>query len=773
MNSFEESLRLCLEGNGDKDLLSLYNYVANAALNFAGEWHVPGQGKRACYFSAEFLLGRVIYQNLLNLGVLEDYKCIFEQNGLDINMFEQIEDAALGNGGLGRLAACFLDSAATHGLPLDGFGIRYKYGLFKQYFEDGFQQESADDWTRFGDPWSIRREHERVRVDFAEQSVWAVPYDMPIIGNGGHTVNTLRLWQAEAVEGFDFAAFGTAQYESAFQAKNLAEAISSVLYPNDETAEGKRLRIKQEYFFSSASLKSILRRFKSIHGNDFSKLANVFAIQLNDTHPAVAIPELLRLLMEEESLSFEQAFATCLHTFAYTNHTIMSEALERWDAALFCSVIPEVYPYVVMIQNHLQQTLRARGITGKATERYDIVDRQRSIHMARLAIYASHSTNGVARLHTEILKNDALKDWYDLYPERFSNKTNGISQRRWLALCNPRLASLITEKIGDKWIIDLTELTHLKAFADDNALLGQLNDIKRGNKQCLADYVRVHENGFELRTDFVFDIQAKRLHEYKRQLLNAFSILDIYYSIKEGSLVDFHPTTFLFGAKAAPGYRRAKGIIKLINEIAKLINHDSDMKDKLQVLFIQNYSVSYAEKLVPAADISEQISTAGTEASGTGNMKFMLNGAVTLGTYDGANIEIVEQAGDENNYIFGARIEDVRRVADSYNPKQLYINTPRIRRVMDCLIDGTLSDGGTGLFRELFDSILNGASWHRPDQYYLLLDFEPYVEEKRRANKAYCDRNAFARQCLLNIANAGFFSSDRTVKQYADEIWGV
>lgn len=771
MEGYKEKLAKALAECDTTDLKQLYAVVSKAAVRQVKDtWHGRDAQKTACYFSAEFLVGRVVYANLYNLGLLEDMRAAFRQHGLDANMFESVDDAALGNGGLGRLAACFLDSAATCGYALDGYGIRYHYGLFKQYFEKGFQMEEADDWLRFGDPWSTRREDERVMVRFKDQQVWAVPYDMPVIGYGGKHVNTLRLWQAEPLRPFDFAKFNDQEYAAAYKEQNDAFSITAVLYPNDDTAEGKRLRLKQQYFFSSASLHSILRQYKARFGEDLTALPRHYAVQLNDTHPTVAIPELLRLLMERGHMEFADAFGVVQSLFAYTNHTIMAEALEKWDVDLFCSVLPEVYPYVVMLQNHLRRTLHQKGIDGAALEPYSIILDGR-VHMARMAVFATHSTNGVAALHTEILKTDALKEWYALYPQRFNNKTNGVTQRRWLGLCNPGLADFITQRIGGGWLTDLDELQKLAPYADDAASLRQFMDIKAQNKQHLADHVRIHEHGFRLNCDSLFDIQVKRLHEYKRQLLNAFSILDIYFQLKDGALTDFAPMTFLFGAKAAPGYKRAKGIIKYINEIAKKLNADPDTRDKLQVLFVQNYNVSYAEKLIPAADLSEQISTAGTEASGTGNMKLMLNGAATLGTYDGANIEIVQESGEENNFIFGARVEEIKALAATYDPKKIYNENPRVKRVVDTLADGTFSDGKTGLFLDLFDSLLDGADWHAPDQYYLLLDFEPYVQAKLAANLAYADREGYARKCLLNTAHAGKFSSDRTIRQYAQEIW--
>ncbi len=751
----------------------LYTAVSQAAMKLLmPRWQAQPEGKRACYFSAEFLLGRVVSANLMNLGLLEEWNQWLERHHLPLNILEEIEDDALGNGGLGRLAACFLDSAATQGVPLDGYGIRYRYGLFRQKIEDGFQREYPDDWLRFGDPWSVRREEESILISFRDQQVRAVPYDMPVIGYGQKgLVNTLRLWQAEPVEELDLTAFNRQDYDAAYRDRNRAEALSAVLYPNDDTLEGKRLRLKQQYFFSSASLQSILRGYIARRGEDFTHLSEEVAIQLNDTHPTVSIPELLRLLMEEHLLSFEEAFPLVQGVFAYTNHTIMAEALEKWDVELLLSVVPQVYPYIVLLNNRLRRELRDRGITGKEAEPYFILDGTR-VHMARMAVYATHSTNGVARIHTDILKAQTLREWYALWPERLSNKTNGITQRRWLALCNPELSSLITDEIGDGWLTDLGQLEQLVPVLEDGAVIARFQQVKEEKKRQLRDYVARRE-GFELREDFLFDVQIKRLHEYKRQLLNAFSILDAYWGLKEGRITDFQPTAYLFGAKAAPGYYRAKGIIKYIGEVARLINGDPEMKDLMQVLFVQNYDVSYAEKLIPAADVSEQISTAGTEASGTSNMKFMLNGAVTLGTLDGANIEIVEQAGAENNYIFGATVEEIQDPGRTDTPEGLCEAQPRLRRVVESLVDGTFNDGGTGMFRELYDSLMKGASWHKPDQYDLLLDFASYCDARLRTNRDYQNRGEFAHKCLMNIAHAGPFSSDRTIIQYAREIWGL
>lgn len=776
-NNFKANVHTILELDYGKTIkeantIELYNAVSKSAMRILPkEWGLDEQEKKVCYLSAEFLIGRLVYSNLLNLGLLNQFTELLTENGIDIRVFEDIEDAALGNGGLGRLAACFLDSGATVNVTLNGYGIRYKYGLFKQYFEEGFQKEIADDWQRFGDPWSVRREDERVRIDFKNESVYAVPYDTPIIGFGGNKINTLRLWQAEPMENFDFKLFNDQKYDKAVKAKNDADAITSVLYPNDDTDIGKKLRLKQQYFFSSASLKDIVLRYKKKLGTDFSRFANEYAIQLNDTHPVVSIAELVRIFVEEEGLSFAKALRIARETFAYTNHTVMAEALEKWNVNLFKAVIPNVYKYVVMINKQLIKDLDSFGIKKEDREKYFIIDKN-LIHMARLAIYGSHSTNGVARIHSEILKNDALHEWYEIYPERFNNKTNGITQRRWLALSNMELSGFITDKIGNSWVTDLSKLEELMAFKDDKAVLKEFDLIKKIKKKQLADYIEKQE-GIKINPDFIFDIQVKRLHEYKRQLLNAFSILDIYYGLKEGRIKDFNKTVFIFGAKAAPGYFRAKGIIKFINEIAKMIREDNEVNDKLQVVFVTNYNVSYAEKITPAADVSEQISTAGTEASGTGNMKFMLNGAVTLGTFDGANVEIAEQAGEENNYIFGARVEDIEKIKSTYDPKKIYESNRRIKRVVDTLIDGTFDDDGTGMFRELYASLLEGASWHKPDNYYLLEDLIPYIDAKLRVNKDYSNTFEFRRKCFINTASAGKFSSDRTIKDYAKEIWKV
>ena len=640
--------------------------MGEIAPNWAKSKAKHNSERRAYYMSAEFLMGRMMYNNLYCLGILDEVKKLLKKKGIDINVFEDIDDAALGNGGLGRLAACYLDSAATHEVPLDGYGIRYKYGLFKQLIKDGYQVEVADNWQRFEDPWCIRKEDETVTVAFKDQTVKAVPYDMAVIGCKTDNINTLRLWQAEAVNDFDFTAFNNTEYDLAVKEKNDAENISKVLYPNDNKYEGKVLRLKQQYFFCSASLQDIIRRYKAKHGNDFSFFAKENAIQLNDTHPVSCVPELVRLL-QIEGMTFDEAFEIARKTCSYTNHTVLGEALEKWPADLMNQVIPVIYDIIALIANKCQEELTAKGVSEDKKAKMRIIDGN-VVHMARLATYAGTYVNGVAQLHTEILKRDLLKEWYEVYPERFLNKTNGITQRRWLGLCNPELSELITKKVGsDEWLTDLSKLSVLNKCLDARTI-NKFNDIKATKKKQLAEYIKKMD-GYDINPDTIFDVQVKRLHEYKRQLLNAFSIMAIYFRIKEGKLPNWTPTTFIFGAKAAPGYARAKAIIKYITEIANLVNNDPDTKDKLQVYFISNYNVSYAEKIVVAADISEQTSTAGLEASGTGNMKFMLNGAVTLGTWDGANIEIAECAGEENEYIFGARVEDIEKLkAEGYNP---------------------------------------------------------------------------------------------------------
>ena len=714
--------------------------------------------RKAYYISAEYLIGRLVYSNLYNLGILDEMKQLFAERGVDLAILEDIEDAALGNGGLGRLAACFLDSAASTNIPLSGYGLRYKFGLFKQSFDAaGSQKENADDWSKYGDPWSYRRYNHTVKVQFPDHTVLAVPYDVPVIGYGTDNVGTLRLWQCEAEEELDFNAFNDQDYLRALAQKNKAEDITRVLYPNDSTWEGKRLRIKQQYVLSSASLQDMLRVYKSAHGADLSHFAEFYAVQLNDTHPAMSIPELIRLLMVE-GMDFDGAFEIAQKTFSYTNHTVMGEALEKWPLDLLGSVVPEIVDIICRIDAKL-----------KSEHPNLFIVRDNTAHMANLSVYVGTYVNGVAEIHSQILKDDCFKDWYQAFPDRFQNKTNGVTPRRWMGLCNPELTQMIKYRIGGDFLKDLDRLAKLKPMIDDD-MVRQFNAIKRQKKEQLCKVVAERE-GVQLNPDFMFDVQVKRLHEYKRQLLNALSIMDIYFRLKDGSLTDFHPTVYLFGAKSAPGYARAKAIIRYINRIAKLINNDPAVSDKLKVVFVQNYNCSYAEHIIPAADVSEQISPAGTEASGTGNMKLMLNGAVTLGTLDGANVEIVKEAGMENNYIFGHTVPEINAQKDSYRSRGIYEINDRLRRAIDTLVDGTVPTDEAQ--RELYHALLDGTHWHKADHYFLLLDYASYMDAKLQVNRDYTDRLNFGRTCLMNIASGGKFSSDRTIRQYAEEIWHV
>ena len=730
--------------------------------------------KQAFYLSAEFLMGRALGNNLTNLKLDGEVREAVERTGRDLGRIEAAEtDAGLGNGGLGRLAACFLDSAATQGFPLTGYGIRYEYGIFRQQIINGMQVEEGDDWDSFQDPWSIRREDEKCIVTFADQRVYAVPYDMPIIGYGGKTINTLRLFTAEPLVKFNFDDFNNGKYHASVAEENDARNISRVLYPNDTTREGKVLRLKQQYFFTSAALQDLMRIYKK-KGRDLEDFFKFHAIQLNDTHPAVAVPELIRLL-QVEGLEFDKAFDVTLQTLAYTNHTILQEALEKWDVSLYREYLPEIYRIIERIQEKLTLEMTQLGLNIQEIEDLAIIDlKHDQIRMAYLAIYGSHSVNGVARLHTDILKASELKKWYRIYPERFNNKTNGITQRRWLLKSNPELSEFITGLLGSEaWITDLTRLEGLLEYADHEEVLKEFMEIKMTRKRKLADHIRFHE-GTSLDVTSIFDIQIKRIHEYKRQLMNALHILYLYYRIKDKDSKS--PTckrTFIFGGKAAPGYYRAKGIIHFINEIKELVDNDPEVKNLLEVVFVENYNVSYAELLFPAADISEQISTTGKEASGTGNMKFMLNGAATIGTPDGANVEIIEEAGEDNNFIFGPKYEDIAKIRKNYKPRDYYEKVPGLKRVVDTLINGTFSDDGTGVFKDIHHSLLEGEVWETPDQYMVLRDFEAYAEAHDRVCEIWQDPLKFARMCFINMAKAGKFSSDRTIEQYADEIWNV
>ena len=693
-------------------------------------------------------------------------KKLFAQQGVDLAVLEDIEDDALGNGGLGRLAACFLDSAASTNIPLSGYGLRYKFGLFKQRFDEkGNQVENADDWTRYGDPWSYRRYNHTVKIKFPEHTVLAVPYDVPIIGYGTENIGTLRLWQCEAEQELDFNAFNNQDYLRALNAKNMAEDITRVLYPNDSTWDGKRLRIKQQYLLSSASLQDMLRTFKLAHGStkeDLRRFPEFCAVQLNDTHPAMAIPELIRLMMLE-GFTFEESFSIAQRTFSYTNHTVMSEALEKWPQDLLASVVPEVEHIICLIDYKLRHDPHLNH------DPANFIINNNIIHMANLSIYVGSYVNGVAEIHSRILREDCFRNWYQAFPERFQNKTNGITPRRWIGLCNPELTKLIREKVGGDFLKDMNRIGEMKNFLDDETV-ARFNDIKRAKKEQLS-VVIARQEGVGLNPNFLFDVQVKRLHEYKRQLMNILSVLDIYYRLKEGRLPDFYPTAYIFGAKSAPGYARAKAIIRFINRVAKMINSDMEVADKMKVVFVQNYNCSYAEHIMPAADISEQISPAGTEASGTGNMKLMLNGAVTLGTLDGANVEIAQEAGMENEYIFGHTVEQLNELRHNYHPRDIYNSNPDLRRALDTMVNGTV-ETDTDL-HTLYRSLLDEVNGEQPDRYYILADYGSYIEAKLRANRDYADRLAFGRKCLMNVASSAKFSSDRTIAQYAEEVWHI
>ena len=719
--------------------------------------------RKAYYISAEYLIGRLVYSNMFNLGILDEMKALFAERGVDLAVLEDIEDDALGNGGLGRLAACFLDSAVSCDIPLSGYGLRYKFGLFKQSFNaNGDQVEKADDWTKFGDPWSYRRYKHTVKIKFPDHTVLAVPYDVPVIGYGTQNIGTLRLWQCEAEEELNFDAFNSQDYLRALDAKNRAEDITRVLYPNDSTWDGKRLRLKQQYVLSSASLQDMLRTYKLAHGNDLSRFGEFYAVQLNDTHPAMSIPELIRLLMLE-GMSFDDAFGVAQKTFSYTNHTVLGEALEKWPLNLMRSVVPQIADIICRIDHKLREEI-PMDFKDRRAKKLFIVDED-IVHMANLSIYVGSYVNGVAEIHSQILKDDCFKNWYSVFPQRFQNKTNGITPRRWIGLSNPELTAMIREKVGGDFLKDLELISGLKDHINDETIK-EFNAIKRLKKEQLCHVIAKHE-GVMLNPDFMFDVQVKRLHMYKRQLMNIIAVVDIYFRLKEGRLPNFQPTAFIFGAKAAPGYMDAKAVIRYINRVARMINNDSAVADKMKVVFVQNYNCSYAEHIIPAADISEQISPAGLEASGTGNMKLMLNGAITLGTLDGANVEIAEEAGRENEYIFGHTVEQINAIKGSYYARGIYDTNSDLRRALNTLVDGTVpTDDG---LRNLFNQLVNGGN----DQYYLLLDYASYIDAKLQANQDYADRKEFGRKCLMNVASAAKFSSDRTIRQYAEEIWHI
>ena len=731
--------------------------------------------RKAYYFSAEFLIGRSLGNNLINLGIYDEVKELLDEVGIDFEAIENYEDdAALGNGGLGRLAACFMDSAATQGLNLVGYGVRYREGIFKQKIEDGFQVERGDSWIKNGDGWSIRVDSDAKIVRFRDQQVKAVPFDMPVVGFENEVVNTLRLWQAEPFEEFDFGKFNNYKYDQAVSEKNRAEDITRVLYPNDMQRAGKVLRLKQQYFFCSASIQDMVEKYKKDYPEDlkFENFSKYHVIQLNDTHPIMAIPELIRVLVDENGIFFEDALAIAREVFAFTNHTVLQEALERWDRDIVLEVNPRSLEIIEKINQILVEEFKARGYSEEQIDPYRI-ERFGQVHMANLAIYVGFSVNGVAALHTEILKDDTFSHWYKVRPEIFNNKTNGITPRRWLVYANRELASFITQKLGtDQWKYDLSLLKDLEKYLDDEKVLNELLNIKQIKKDQLAKYI-LEKEGIKVDPTSIFDIQVKRIHEYKRQHLNILHIIYLYHKLKNNPDMDFTPTTFIFGGKAAPGYFRAKGMIKLANEVARVVNSDPDVNKKLKVVFVENYRVTYGEKLFPAADVSEQISTAGKEASGTGNMKFMLNGALTLGTLDGANIEIFDHAGEENNYRFGATVEELNEIMDTYNPVEFYSKDSDIKDVVDSLVSGEFKDNNTYMFLDIYNELINPQNGQRGDSYFLLKDFKSYAKAHEKINKEYRDRLEWSRKCLKNIANAGFFSSDRTILDYANDIWKI
>ena len=748
--------------------------------------------KTVYYMSMEFLLGRALGNNLINMTAYKEVKEALEEMGIDLNVIEDQEpDPALGNGGLGRLAACFLDSLATLGYASYGCGIRYRYGMFKQKIRDGYQVEAPDNWLKDGNPFELRRpEYAKevrfggnIRVEYDEtgkthfvqenyESVMAIPYDYPIVGYGNHIVNTLRIWDAEAIVDFQLDSFDRGDYHKAVEQENLAKNIVEVLYPNDNHIAGKELRLKQQYFFVSASIQAAITKFKKKHG-DISKLPEKVTFQMNDTHPTVAVAELMRILLDEENLGWNEAWDITTKCCAYTNHTIMAEALEKWPIDLFSRLLPRIYQIIQEIDRRFIAQVRAQypGNEEKVKKMAILMDGQ--VKMAHLAIVAGYSVNGVAKLHTEILKNQELKDFYQMMPEKFNNKTNGITQRRFLMHANPLLADWVTEKLGTKeWITDLSKMSGLKEWLDDEEALKEFMTIKFKNKERLAVYIKEH-NGVEVDPRSIFDVQVKRLHEYKRQLLNILHVMYLYNQIKEHPEMSFYPKTYIFGAKASAGYIRAKEIIKLINSVADVINNDRSINGKLKVVFIEDYRVSNAELIFAAADISEQISTASKEASGTGNMKFMMNGAPTLGTMDGANVEIVDEVGIDNAFIFGLSADEVINYEQNggYNPYDIYNNDPDIHRVVDQMVDGTYSNGDTEMYRDLYNSLLNNQGGSRADMYFILKDFRSYADAQARAMEAYKDKEKWAKMALKNTACCGKFSADRTIQEYVDDIW--
>ena len=793
----KQLFRKTVDEASQQELYQAVSYVVKDAI--IDDWiatqkqYEKDDPKIVYYMSMEFLLGRALGNNLINMTAYKEVKEALEEMGLNLNELEDQEpDPALGNGGLGRLAACFLDSLASLGYAAYGCGIRYRYGMFKQKIKDGYQEERPDNWLKNGNPFELRRpEYAKevrfggnIRVEYDDktgdirfkqenyESVLAVPYDYPIVGYDNHIVNTLRIWDAEPIVDFQLDSFDRGDYHKAVEQQNLAKTIVEVLYPNDNHYAGKELRLKQQYFFVSASLQAALTKYKK-HHDDIHKLPEKMTIQMNDTHPTVAVAELMRLLLDEEGLGWDEAWEITSKTCAYTNHTIMSEALEKWPIDLFSRLLPRVYQIIQEIDRRFVAQIREMypGNEEKVAKMKILRDGQ--VKMAHLAIVAGYSVNGVARLHTEILKKQELRDFYEMMPQKFNNKTNGITQRRFLMHGNPLLADWVTDKLGTKdWITDLSLMSGLKKWVDDEEALKEFMSIKYENKVRLAKYIKEH-NGIEVDPRSIFDVQVKRLHEYKRQLLNILHVMYLYNEIKEHPEISFYPRTFIFGAKASAGYIRAKQIIKLINSVADVVNNDRSINGKLKVVFIEDYRVSNAEIIFAAADVSEQISTASKEASGTGNMKFMLNGAPTLGTMDGANVEIVEEVGAENAFIFGLSSDEVINYENNggYNPMDIYNSDADIRRVVNQLVDGTYSQGDKEMYRDLYNSLLTAQGGSKADTYFILKDFRSYADTQKKVEEAYRDKDRWAKMALLNTASCGKFSSDRTIQEYVDDIW--
>ena len=793
----KQLFRKTVDEASQQELYQAVSYVVKDAI--IDDWiatqkqYEKDDPKIVYYMSMEFLLGRALGNNLINMTAYKEVKEALEEMGLNLNELEDQEpDPALGNGGLGRLAACFLDSLASLGYAAYGCGIRYRYGMFKQKIKDGYQEERPDNWLKNGNPFELRRpEYAKevrfggnIRVEYDDktgdirfkqenyESVLAVPYDYPIVGYDNHIVNTLRIWDAEPIVDFQLDSFDRGDYHKAVEQQNLAKTIVEVLYPNDNHYAGKELRLKQQYFFVSASLQAALTKYKK-HHDDIHKFPEKMTIQMNDTHPTVAVAELMRLLLDEEGLGWDEAWEITSKTCAYTNHTIMSEALEKWPIDLFSRLLPRVYQIIQEIDRRFVAQIREMypGNEEKVAKMQILRDGQ--VKMAHLAIVAGYSVNGVARLHTEILKKQELRDFYEMMPQKFNNKTNGITQRRFLMHGNPLLADWVTDKLGTKdWITDLSLMSGLKKWVDDEEALKEFMSIKYENKVRLAKYIKEH-NGIEVDPRSIFDVQVKRLHEYKRQLLNILHVMYLYNEIKEHPEISFYPRTFIFGAKASAGYIRAKQIIKLINSVADVVNNDRSINGKLKVVFIEDYRVSNAEIIFAAADVSEQISTASKEASGTGNMKFMLNGAPTLGTMDGANVEIVEEVGAENAFIFGLSSDEVINYENNggYNPMDIYNSDADIRRVVNQLVDGTYSQGDKEMYRDLYNSLLTAQGGSKADTYFILKDFRSYADTQKKVEEAYRDKDRWAKMALLNTASCGKFSSDRTIQEYVDDIW--